>query len=198
MKKIIKILNIIQFSVFLLLVIIGMSVVINPDYFVQKFAIYLVIEANPQKADAIVVISGNDNSKRLNEGIRLYEEGYADELILSGYKDVKGIEYLFTKTDIDLYSLHYDQASSTYENAEFVKEYMLEKGYNSLIIVSSPPQSRRALMTFKYVMPEYELSISYSKKHVYDPDLIFEDKEIRENFNNEGMKYIYYFLKYGI
>ncbi len=198
LKKVLHVLNIIQLTIFMSLIVLGVVFLLNTRFFAKKYAEFLVIDTDVQQADAIAILSGNEGLYRLLEGITLYKDGYSDQLILSGYTGIDSVAYMFEKNEVSTEGVEVHEASSTYENAVQIKAYLDSKGFDSVLIVTSPAQSRRAMMVFEDVMPDVEIHLSYSELHTYDPEKIFESKDIRENFTNEGMKYLYYFLEYGL
>lgn len=195
-------LNILQLTIFGLLLLMGVTFLMAPDAYIRWYAKFLVIEANPAPSDIVVVLAGNEGRLRWEEGFRLMEEGYGQVFILTGYeKDEKEVLRQKFSERLALPPAQVaieDRAQSTYENAYYTSE-LVAASYpeaKSLILVTSPSQSRRARMIFRKFFPAHSIRVSYNDRHRYDPDLVLTDKAVRGNFTSEGMKYLYYIAKY--
>lgn len=123
--------------------------------------------SKPVKSDCILVLGcqvyGTRPSPflaaRLDEGLRLYKEGYAEYIIVSGGKgkgeDISEAEamtnYLCDKGIDDSKIILEDKSTSTMSNIENSKIKMDEKGFNSCIIVSNKYHLKRAYLMAKKV-----------------------------------------------
>lgn len=139
-------------------------------------------------ADLIVVTSGEEDPLRIAEGIRLFQEGYSDFVIFSGYtKDNQMIHKAITAAGLaeTTYAID-DQATSTIENATFQEAYVKEHQVQSMLVVFSPPQSRRGFYAFRHTFNNSPIYISYSNNSSYHPDELFDSKVTREMFNEEN------------
>ena len=92
--------------------------------------------------------------ERINHGIFLYENGYADYLLLTGgfgegsYKSDSAIakEYALSQgVPEDKISIE-EKSTITEENLEYAKEIMDENGLETAIIVSDPLHMKRAML----------------------------------------------------
>ena len=172
----------------------------DTDRVVEGFARYLVAEKNIQPADVIVVTSGEEDPLRIAEGIRLLKAGYSDYIIFSGYnKDNQMIHEAMATADLadTAYTID-DQATSTIENATFQETYVKEHPIQSMLVVFSPPQSRRGLLAFQHTFKDLPIYVSYSDNSSYRPDQLFDNKVTREMFNDQAPKFVYYFFKYSL
>jgi uncharacterized SAM-binding protein YcdF (DUF218 family) len=115
---------------------------------------FLVCRREPEKADCIVILSG-ERGERVAYGVELYKKGFAPKIILSGGPGEAGYpESLLMKTqalslgagegDIILET----DSRSTFENAVRVVDIAKEQGFQSILLVTSPYHSRRALIHF--------------------------------------------------
>ena len=107
-----------------------------------------------ESADAIVVLTGGLN--RADEGLRLLREGRAGVLILSGVHADAGADSIFLNriNDSERARIVLDKASSsTYENAVEVKKLVNERGYGSIILLTSAYHMKRADFVFRRIMP---------------------------------------------
>lgn len=123
------------------------------------FSIAMVVMQTPhapeRKTDAIVVLTGGQG--RVEEGLRLYQEGLSDRLLVSGvHKDVKPWELLrlWKGPPVDVAGLALDpRATTTVENAVYSKEWIDENGITSVRLVTAYYHMPRAYWEFKRRMP---------------------------------------------
>ncbi len=109
-----------------------------------------------QKADAIVVVSGGNTNARTEAGIELYENGWAETLVLSGAaRDKSGpsnaaaMKEFALKRGVPAAAILIDEeAETTQQNAEKVKTIFEEKGFTNVILVTSGYHQRRASLEF--------------------------------------------------
>lgn len=198
-KIILKTLYWLQLLIFTAAVLLTAYVFVNTDQVVVWFAHYLVVEKNIHQADVIVVTSGEENELRIAEGIRLLQEGYSDHIIFSGY-DLNNKAIINAMTAAGFSDSSYtieNQATSTIENATCQQTYVAQNQIQSMLVIFSPPQSRRGLMAFNHTYPDLDIYVSYSDASSYKPDAFFDSKETREMFNEQTPKFFYYFIKYA-
>lgn len=148
MKHIVKVIYAAALLVVLILVITGAEII--------SFGMH----SKPVKSDCIIVLGcqvyGTVPSPflmaRLDEGLRLYNEGYSRHIIVSGAKGPgEGVseaqamrDYLVSK-GVDLSNIIIeDKSVSTEENIKFSKIKMDNMGFKSAIIVSNKYHLRRA------------------------------------------------------
>lgn len=189
-----------QLLIFIIVVGMGIYLFIDTDGVVEGFAKYLVVEKDIHPADVIVVTSGEEDPLRIAEGIRLFKENYSNYIIFSGYnKDNKMIHEAMAAAGLSdaTYTID-DQATSTIENATFQETYVKEHHVQSILVVFSPPQSRRGLFAFRHTFKDLTIYVSYSDNSSYHPDALFDSKVTREMFNDQVPKFLYYFFKYSL
>ena len=128
---------------------------------------YLIVDMPLEKADALVILAGG-NTGRWLEAADLYREGYARHLLLSpGYPDpvgdelrAKGITYPSEAQVMrDVYAQLGVPASqveimptgfdNTADEAAGARRIALQRGWNSIIVVSAKYHTRRALYAFQ-------------------------------------------------
>jgi len=102
-------------------------------------------------ADAIVVLTGGTG--RLEEGLRLFREGRGGYLILSGVEETSSLGAIFPgrdlKTAVDTSRIILDiESRRTIDNAFNVKKIVEEKGFKSLVLVTSNYHMKRAFTLF--------------------------------------------------
>jgi uncharacterized SAM-binding protein YcdF (DUF218 family) len=122
---------------------------------------YLIVSSNLQPVDAIVILSGGDET-RVDEALKLYKENYSRTIILTNTSNnipsgeygavqgsdarvqlmgngVPGGNILFTEVRV----------SSTRDEALAIRQMMEDHKLHSCIIVTDPYHSRRALTIFE-------------------------------------------------
>lgn len=106
--------------------------------------------------DAIVVISGGDTNARTDEAVKLYNNGWAPMLILSGAAEDKSgpsnaaaMEARAVSSGVPRSAIYLDEASeTTKQNAENVKTIFSAQNINSIILVTSGYHQKRASLEF--------------------------------------------------
>lgn len=191
MKK----LNLIKISTILVIVAILMFLFVNAGNF-------LVSYEKPKNADVIVVLAG-DKGTRTQYAVKLYKQGYASKIIVSG-----GI--IYNKTSIaelmkqqaeelgvpsDNIILE-DKADSTFENAIFSKDILLKNDYRSAIIVTSNYHTRRSKMIFNNVFSGTNIQLTYcaSGGEYFDQSKWWLSNKSAMIVINEYIKFIGYAL----
>jgi uncharacterized SAM-binding protein YcdF (DUF218 family) len=150
----------------LLVVIIIIAVVAIP-FGVGISLLTFANNSKPAKSDCILVLGcqvyGTKPSPflaaRLDEGLRLYKEGYAKYIIVSGGRgngeNISEAEamrnYLMDKGVEGSKIILEDKSTSTMSNIENSKVKMDEKGFNRCIIVSNKYHLKRAYLMAKKV-----------------------------------------------
>lgn len=130
---------------------------------------FLIVADELVPAKAIVILSGGTES-RMNEALRIYEDNYADVIILTetGEK-VVDTDYLYSfDMRIQLMSngvpsgnilMTKLEVASTVDEARAVKEIMMIHQYPSAIIVTDPYHSRRTRQIFNDVFAETDIKL---------------------------------------
>jgi uncharacterized SAM-binding protein YcdF (DUF218 family) len=126
----------------------------------------LVLPDTPTKADVIIVLGaglrpGNDPvppqaKQRTLEGIQLWNEHFADHVILSGgfntrTKKVESIEMAAFAEANGLPSgaiVTEERSRDTYENAKYSLEIMATQGWKTALVVTTPYHTYRACRLF--------------------------------------------------
>jgi uncharacterized SAM-binding protein YcdF (DUF218 family) len=123
----------------------------------------------PAKADAVAVFAGGvgesgkageGTEERVQHAIDVYKAGYADHLIFSS-----GYIYSFPEADL-MRSLAVQQgvpasailleqrSTNTHENVAFTNDILRQRGWKSVLLVSSPYHMRRALLVWRKAAPD--------------------------------------------
>lgn len=118
------------------------------------------VENADRRTEAIVVLTGG--SLRLEVGLHLLRTGLAERMLVSGvHPDVtreallrllpEWTESMNARIDIDY------AANNTIGNASETAEWLRERGYRSLRLVTANYHLRRSLLEFRNAMPEIEI-----------------------------------------
>lgn len=126
--------------------------------FIIFVSFYLPLQDPLQKADAIIAVSGGDTQGRTMHAIRLYQDGWAPQLIFSGAakdpnsaSNAKVMMSTAVGQGISPEVIAIDEQSrDTKENAE--KTRALVGGKKTVILVTSDYHQRRAYKEFQKVL----------------------------------------------
>jgi uncharacterized SAM-binding protein YcdF (DUF218 family) len=148
----------------------------------------------PSKADAIVVFAGGVGEsgqagqgyeERVKHAAELYNSGYARYIIFSsGFRSTFSEPYIMQVLAISLgvprdFIILETKAGNTYQNVVFTSAILRSKGWNKIILVSSPYHTRRAALVFKKIVND--ISVIFSPV----PNSIFYS---RNKFNEKGKR----------
>lgn len=134
----------------------------------EGFARWLIVQDKLEKADAIVVLAGDSNGERVAQGVELYKRGYGKFILMSGgpvmwketyAENMRRQARALGVPDRDI--VVQAQSESTYEDARFSYAILKERKVRSIILVTSPFHSRRAMRTAKRVFGKEIKIISY-------------------------------------
>jgi uncharacterized SAM-binding protein YcdF (DUF218 family) len=109
------------------------------------------------KADAIVVVSGGDTNARTDEGIKLFENGWAHAIVFSGAAQDKSgpsnaaaMRHRAIDAGVPDASIYVEERSAnTEQNAANTKAIFANNSFNTVILVTSGYHQRRAALEFK-------------------------------------------------
>ncbi|MDO8141982.1 MAG: YdcF family protein [Candidatus Brocadiales bacterium] len=197
-------------SLFLVIVLIVSTYIVIH----KPIAKFLIVTDSQKSGDAIVVLGGGLGVRRVIHAVKLYEKGIAPIIILTGqemefdgikvrFKDIKLTEPKFAGMLAKLYGIPEDilfleeRSHNTYEDAKYVKEYLLKTGLHSAIIVSDPFHMRRVSMIFKKVFKGTSVSLTFSAADDSEFPLgsLWSPGKIRYVLS-EYVKIVYYMIRY--
>jgi len=142
-----------------------MAAIIKHDFTLNVMRDFLVVDEEPEKSDVIIVLSGYDLSKRVEYGVKLYNDGYSNMLLMTGDPQCswntscpeimkeQAVNYGVSQEAI----LTEADSTTTYENAEYTLKILESENIKSAIIVTSAIHSKRSHKIFNHV---------YSKKNI--------------------------------
>jgi uncharacterized SAM-binding protein YcdF (DUF218 family) len=109
----------------------------------------------PRPSDAIVVISGDEQMARFQEGVNLYQRGLGKFLVFSGAAYDNGTSNADVMRDLAVQRglpeaaiLEEPLGEDTWGNAVHTRQVLEQHGLRSAILVTSPYHARRAKQTF--------------------------------------------------
>lgn len=110
-----------------------------------------------KEVDAIIAISGGDTTARAEQATKLYEEGWADEIIFSGAaldplspSNAQVMREFAEHSGIPDEVINIEEsAQNTAQNASNSQEIVQEYDFDSIILVTSPYHQRRAYLEFR-------------------------------------------------
>ena len=177
---------------------------------------YLVLKQTPERSDLIVCLAGG-NVERGIGAAEVYREGFAPRILLTredppdGYRllEERGLHY---PESVDLLKrllkdlgvpesaiiVSRQPITTTFEEAQLVRSVVAERGYRSLIIITSPTHTRRAWLTFKKVFEGRPVRIlvlptPYSG---FDPKDWWKHRKYLREVVIEYQKLIFYTVKH--
>ncbi len=162
------------------------------DLLLQTMGNYLVVDQKPVLADVIIVLSGGNG--RLEQGVRLYKEGYAPKIILSGdwhhYLEQRAISLGVPSSDL----LDDENATTTFGNAYYSAEIMRTNGFKSAIIVTSAYHTRRSSIIFEHFFQDWRTIICASIDDTSTSSSWWDNRQARSFIIREYVKLISLYL----
>ena len=179
---------------------------------------YLIVEHEPEKADVIVCLAGK-NIERSLAVVDAYRKGLAPYIFMAKKSKPDGFEYLTKKVrnypaDFDLFTLTMegfqisekvilspvDRVDSTLDEARLVHKFVLERGFKSVIVITSLTHSRRAWLTFTKVFQDDDIKIISLPSHyqLFNPKDWWTKRKYLKEVCIEYQKLIYYKVAYLI
>jgi uncharacterized SAM-binding protein YcdF (DUF218 family) len=137
---------------------------------------FLITEAPLEKADAILVLSGSATYReRAHEAAKLFFEGRAPRILITN-DNQRGPWSSADQRNLFFYERSLEElqkagvppqgvevvmtpVTSTYEEAEVMRDYAQQRGLHSILIVTSAYHSRRALWVFSKVFRDTGIQV---------------------------------------
>jgi len=155
----------------------------------------LVVEDQLERSDAIILLS-DDNfyADRATRAAELYRQNLAPTVVASGFRlrPYAGISELMTHDLVErgvpkerVVPFPQD-ADNTREEAEALKTLARQKGWKSVIIVTSNYHTRRARYIFRKVFPgDIKVAMASARDADFDPSNWYEQRRARQRFEHE-------------
>jgi uncharacterized SAM-binding protein YcdF (DUF218 family) len=154
---------------------------------------YLVESSAPEKADAILVLAGDNRGARIMRAAELVREGYAPVALISGPMEIYGvneadlaIQYAVRHgTPASYFQPVYREALSTLDEANGFAIELRQRNVHKLLLVTSDYHSHRALSIFRRVIgPTVTIQAVTAPDRYFRPDAWWQ--------NREGQKTVFY------
>lgn len=137
--------------------IVGISFYLQPNDFIGCSEKPITGSAQCYKADAIVVVSGGDTNARTDEGIKLFDNGWANSIIFSGAAQDKtgpsnaaAMRKRAISAGVPPAAIYIEeQSATTEENALNTHQILVNNNFNTVILVTSGYHQRRSELEFK-------------------------------------------------
>ncbi len=167
---------------------------------------YLVVDDPLRQVDAVVVLSGDVDRKRLDTAVAIVQRRVSRSLLIVTDSDRNSDQ------EAQLVRLHAERrgtdadqviiapgAHSTVDDARLAGKAMKEHGWQSAIVVTSAYHTRRAQWTFRRIWGPLGLSftISASRDSRFDPQRWWQDGRGARVTISEYLKLAAYMLRYG-
>jgi uncharacterized SAM-binding protein YcdF (DUF218 family) len=155
----------------------------------------LVVEDKLEKSDVIILLS-DDNfyADRATRAAELYRQNLAATVVASGIRlrPYAGISELMTHDLIErgvpkerIVPFPQD-ADDTREEAEALKTLVAQKGWKSVIIVTSNYHTRRARYIFRKVFPsDVKIAMASARDADFDPSNWYQHRRAVKRFQHE-------------
>ncbi|WP_176560330.1 YdcF family protein [Brevibacillus dissolubilis] len=176
----------------------ALSLLALAGFFFYQAGNWLVIQSEqPKKADTIIILSGDLG--RLEDGARLYREGYAPYVLLTNASEnaltVRGaVNHGVPESQV----IPEWKADSTYANATNSKELMIQHKFKSALVVTSDYHMRRTRYIFERVYQDTGIELTYvsSKSPNFTAERWWETSLSRFLTMGEYAKMVGYWFKY--
>lgn len=155
----------------------------------------LVENDGPQKAQAIVVLGGDDYGCRIIKAAQLATEGYAPFVIVSGPRMLLGhesdmtIQYAEQKGHpASLFHPLPNDTHSTRSETLFIGKYLREHGIRKILLVTSNYHTRRAAHLMRSQNPGLQVAVIPAPDPYFTPDGWWKTREGQKTFLIEWLK----------
>jgi uncharacterized SAM-binding protein YcdF (DUF218 family) len=130
------------------------------DRFERLWHRLLIVSVPMSRADAIIVLGGEPLA-RPTEAARLYQQGVAPRVFVKGTGDAGECKRVLMGAGVPEKAITLEtKSTTTYANATLLKPLLEGAKVNSALIVTSPFHTRRALATFRKVMPGIHFGVT--------------------------------------
>lgn len=155
----------------------------------------LVEDDGPQKAQAIVVLGGDDSGMRITKAAQLAQAGYAPYVIVSGPKALIGhesditIEYAERKGyPAALFRALPHNMTSTRTETAFIGKYLKQQGIHKILLVTSNYHTHRAAYLMRSQNPGLQVIVVAAPDPWFTPNGWWKSRDGQKTFVLEWMK----------
>jgi uncharacterized SAM-binding protein YcdF (DUF218 family) len=170
---------------------------------------WLIVDDAGETADAIVVLGGEAYPpNRTIHALNLYKQQRAPVVVFTGgalpgqppeiSSARVALRYALARGLPAEVALVVDTAQSTYDEATLVRDLAAHHGWRSLIIVTDPYHTRRAVRTFRSIIPDVQVTASVAPFLDTFADPLSRGVRVWRYATAELIKMSFYRLHYGI
>jgi uncharacterized SAM-binding protein YcdF (DUF218 family) len=161
----------------------------------------LVVEDPPEKADAVLVMSGDVNFERTKAAAQLVVDGTARLLVLTGGvpwggDSAESLRAAALRAGVASTSIRYENTSrNTRESVVNVEPILRSEGVRTLILVTSPSHQRRASLAARRALPGVRIVNRPVHVEPWPPARWWAVQRTRTIVLSEYAKLVYYGLR---
>ena len=178
----------------------------------QSAASFLVYASPLTTCDAVIVLGGG-LTERVEKAIELYQDGFTKDILIllpetpesnAIYKNQINIESRICRGVLDLRGIPVEQThwapegfNSTYEEIQYIKNWLRERKKRSALIVTGWYQSKRAKWTIDHFFSdsEFEIGVVPAPEESFPQENWWTHEQGIITIENETIKSIYYLLR---
>ena len=190
-------LSVMRKTALILLLLLGLVACLMPSRGFRAFwERWLVVSVPMEKADTLIVLGGESRARPL-EAARLFKKGVAPRIFITGDGDAVANRRILTGEGVPAARITVEpKATTTYENALLLKPLLEDDRIRSALIVTSPFHTRRALATFRKVIPSVSFGVTGASIASWKSPT--GDREANRFAALEFVKTLEYWVMYGI
>lgn len=182
-------------------------------FIVPNLGNFLDISEAPKQSDILVCLGGG-TIERIEKTLELYKQDFSTKkiILLTGdnrtKKDIdnniddKRIQYLKANNLEKVNFFHEKLPSSTIEEVIFIKNYLKKNNYNSAIIISDAPHTKRIKYLLENIAKEENNDLIFnlvkSDTKWWKKETYYLEKKAQTFVISESGKLLYSFVKYSI
>ncbi len=155
----------------------------------------LVEDDGPQKAEAAVVLGGDDSGMRIIKAAQLAQAGYVPYVLVSGPKSLLGhesdmtIEYAERRGyPASLFRPLPHNLNSTRSETAFIGKYLREHGIHKILLVTSNYHTHRAAYLMRKQNPGLQVVAVAAPDAFFTPGGWWQSRDGQKTFLLEWMK----------
>lgn len=160
---------------------------------------FWVVDEAPQTSDAILLVSmDNFSADRAVRAAELYHSGWAPRVVASGVQlrryaslaDLMQRDLVERGVPAESVVRFSHTADNTREEAQALRQLVVERGWHRVLLVTSNYHTRRARYIFRRVFPPaVEVRVVAARDSGYDPDRWWESRRGEKLFFHEMLAF---------
>ena len=175
----------------------------------EELGNFLVFQDELEPSDAIVVLAGSSTGNRIEEAVRLFDNGMGKVLVFSGYSyypgmdSHRGMKQYAIKLGVPDDKIVAQKATgeiSTWGEALANIKLLERLKAKSLILVTSSFHTRRSHLVYERAIKSLNMDITLRVQPAYDPKVPYpgwwEIRSGKKKVFEEYIKLFFYFITY--